>query len=632
MRPGLLFSVLLLSIVHCFGQKQYAYTVDLTKVVDDRVKVDLVPPKITVNEVVFYLPKIIPGTYAIADYGRLVHDFKALDKSGKELPVEKLDVNSWKIKHANRLVKVSYWVDDSFDMVTDGPSIFWPAGTNIEAGKNFVINTCGFFGYLENLKDVPYTFNIIRAREWYGSTGLIADRVGEPLGKLKLETTDPNPDVVVDVYRTDNYDQLMDSPLMYAEPDTAIIKVANTEVLISSYSPNKKITARQIAGSIREILMAQRDFLGGNLPVDKYAFIFYWTDQPVTQYGALEHSYSSLYYMPEATIEQMDAQVKNFAAHEFFHIVTPLTIHSEEIHRFGFNDPKMSRHLWLYEGVTEYFAGSVQVKYGLINRQEYFDRMRQKMLVADNFIDDVAFTDISVFTLDKYSDQFYNVYMKGALIAMCLDIKLLSLSEGNYGLKNLVADLGKKFGKSKPFKDEELFDEVAKLSNPEIGKFLKQFVGGPGPLPFSEIFDLVGINYEPFVSRWELSLGFEPGSIGVVQHDGKPMLMVANAAALNEQGRLCGFQQGDILLAINDEAVPGLNEVGTYIEKHRQNLREGEKITYTVLRKASDKDDFQTVNLSSTVKQVERRNNHNIQPNESATAIQLKIREAWLSP
>jgi predicted metalloprotease with PDZ domain len=41
--------------------------------------------------------------------------------------------------------------------------------------------------------------------------------------------------------------------------------------------------------------------------------------------------------------------------HEFFHIVTPLSIHSKEIQDFDYND-KMSEHLWMYEGVTEYFA------------------------------------------------------------------------------------------------------------------------------------------------------------------------------------------------------------------------------------------------------------------------------------
>ncbi len=266
--------------------KGYQYTVDLTKVVDDRVYVELIPPAAGKEEITFFLPKIVPGTYAIADYGRYVADFKAVDKKGNALPVEKIDENSWKIKNASKLAKISYWIDDSFDTKKDGPEIFWPAGTNIEASKNFVVNTSGFFGYLDGLKDIPFQFNVIRAKDLYGSTGLIPVSTGNTPKALKLEKTADDNMKAVDVYRTTDYDQLIDSPLMYAKPDTAVIRVANTEVLIGSYSPNNKVTAKQIAASIREVLMAQKEFLGGKLPVDKYAFIFYFTDQPVVSYGA----------------------------------------------------------------------------------------------------------------------------------------------------------------------------------------------------------------------------------------------------------------------------------------------------------------------------------------------------------
>jgi predicted metalloprotease with PDZ domain len=302
---------------------------------------------------------------------------------------------------------------------------------------------------------------------------LIALQTGQTVKINKENTTDT--ERRIDQFRTENYDQLVDSPIMYAKADTAIIKVANTEVLISSYSPHGKIKAKEIASTVRDVLMAQKEFLGGKLPVEKYAFLFYWTDKQVRSMGALEHSYSSVYHMPETSIDRISGYLKDFVAHEFFHIVTPLTIHSEEIHHFDFNEPKMSRHLWLYEGVTEYFAQTVQVKYNLLTRDEYLAEMRQKMLIADRFLDEVPFTDISLGALDKYADQYYNVYQKGALIGLCLDVKLRALSKGEYGIQNLIADLSKQYGKSKAFLDEELFATIATLTYPEIGDFLGTF-------------------------------------------------------------------------------------------------------------------------------------------------------------
>lgn len=628
-------------------ERQYQYTVDLTNVVNDRVYVELIPPGVKDREITFFFPKIVPGTYAIADYGRYISDLRALDRKDRELPVEKVTENEWKIKKARKVTKITYWVDDSWDTRMEGPEIFWPAGTNIEESKNFVINSGGFFGYFEGLKEPGFRVNIIRPKGLYGSTGLIPLETGQSTASLKPEKGDKSKNMVVDVYTATDYDQLVDSPLMYAEPDTAIIRVANTEVLIGSYSPTGKVTAREIAESIREVLMAQKEFLGGKLPVDKYAFIFYFTDKPVMSYGALEHSYSSFYYMPEMPIEQMKQQLRDFAAHEFFHIVTPLTVHSQEIEDFDFNDPDMSKHLWMYEGVTEYFAGLVQVQYGLITLDEYMETVREKMLTADQFINDVAFTEISEFTLDKYHDQYYNVYQKGALIGLCLDIKLRKLSGGKSGLKDLMLRLSEKYGKEKAFHDDSLFNEITRMTYPEIGEFFTRYVAGEKPagqdsssrptpvepLPFEEIFDAVGIIYAEEHTFSDYSLGIDNPDLGIIEIDSVPRLQIATTARLNEMGKVLGFQEGDVLIQINGEDIPDLGtaEFPAFIERQLQSLQEGEDLTYTVLRKNSNGERKETI-LTAPVRKVDMTQRHLVAPNPQATAEQLALREAWLTP
>lgn len=634
MRIKILLTLVLQAVfLVSFSQNKgnYQYTVDLTKVVNDKLYVELSTPPITTPEITFYMPKIIPGTYSIADYGRFISDVQATDKKGNKLVVERLNDNAWKIKNATKLKKITYWVDDVIDTELKEIPIYPMAATNIEDGKNIVINPSGFFGYLEGMKEVPFTFNIIRQKDFYGSTGLIAQKTGEPLAKVSKEKTPAGVEKLVDTYTTENYDRLIDSPLMYNKADTAIIKVGNTEVLIGAYSPTGKITAKEIAASVREVLLAQKEYLGGTLPVDKYAFIFYFTDKPLYSYGALEHSYSSFYYMPEAPIAQMNQQLRDFAAHEFFHIVTPLTIHSEEIHNFDFNDPKMSKHLWLYEGVTEYFAGNVQVKYGLITPDQYLTILRQKMLTASNFLDEVPFTDISKYTLDKYKDQYYNVYQKGALIGMCLDIKLRKLSGGKYGIQNLIADLSKKFGKTKAFKDEELFDEITKLTYPEIGEFLKRYVGGPEKLPFQEVFDMVGVSFVPEISNSEFNLGFERNAITIAQVEGKPKLAIGNADFLNAQGKSVGLATGDILIKLNGETIPDLGpELGAFIEKQQANMKEGAILSYTVLR-ANEAGEQKEVELKAPMAKIERKKKFILSFDQNASPEKLALRQSWLS-
>ena len=72
----------------------HAYSIDLTKVVDDRVKVSLNAKLVGLadaenNKYKFHFPATIPGTYATLDYGRFIHDFKAFNASGTKLKQQK---------------------------------------------------------------------------------------------------------------------------------------------------------------------------------------------------------------------------------------------------------------------------------------------------------------------------------------------------------------------------------------------------------------------------------------------------------------------------------------------------------------------------------------------------------------
>ncbi len=622
-------AILFLTSAAFAADGNYKYTINLARVVENKVYVELDPPKIEDSEVIFYLPKMIPGTYAIEDYGRFLSKLRAFDKKGRELPVEKISTNSWKIGKANKMKKLSYWIEDTYHSEIEGPEIFQPAGTNIEEGKNFIINASGFFGYFEGMRKFEFNVEVLKPANFYGGTGMIPVSINNTLdAKFTLggQTFDSN--TTSDYFRTNNYDQLVDSPILYCEADTALIDVAGTEVLVSVYSPNKLVTAKEIAASIKEVLMAQRDYLGGSLPVDKYAFLFYFTDKPVTSYGALEHSYSSFYYMPEMPISEMGQQLRDFAAHEFFHIVTPLNIHSEEIGHFDFNNPKMSRHLWLYEGMTEYFAGNAQVKGGLISTQEYLGMLQEKLQISSQFLDTVAFTDISLGALEQYEDQYYNVYQKGALIGMCLDITLRELSDGSYGVQNMMADLSKMYGMDKSFKDEELFDVITELTYPEVGDFLNTYVGGNTPLPYADYFIKVGVKYALMDSVMDFSLGLSQQSIGINFEEGT--IFVQDEEALNLFGKALELKNGDIIKKINGKDFPKLGpELGTFIEAILSEMNVGDPYS-VVVKRTNEEEESREVELTAEIFKVKRAVPFNLTLMEHPNEEQLRLRKAWL--
>ena len=82
----------------------------------------------------------------------------------------------------------------------------------------------------------------------------------------------------------------------------------------------------------------------------------------------------------------------------------------------------------------------------------------------------------------------YNVYHKGALIGMCIDILMREESNGNRGILSLMKELSAKYGKNKPFVDDNLIAEITAMTYPSVGEFLKTHVEGDVPINYNEFF------------------------------------------------------------------------------------------------------------------------------------------------
>ena len=589
--------------------KNYNYTMDLINVTDDKVQIELLVPEMRSKKAVFQMPKIIPGTYTIYDFGRFISDFQAYDKSGNSLEVEHPEVNTWVIKDAKSLYKVRYRVDDTFD-ATEGKSVAGMSGTNIEAGKNFLINAHGFFGYFKDQEFQPFHITVKRPAYFAHQSAYTSVMVEED----------------ADMFTANNYHELVDMPVMYCKPDTTVIRLGNTEVLVAVYSPNGSIQSKELSEKYETLLYSQRDYLDGELPVERYAFLMYFMDKPLPiGNGALEHNYSSVYCLPELPFHQIAGYLVDIASHEFFHIITPLNVHSEEIHYFDFNDPDMSRHLWMYEGVTEYFSHHNQVRSGMISEEEFLKRMGQKIHHSKSeYNDHLAFTELSEGCLDDHASEYANVYQKGALIAMCMDIELLRLSEGKYGIVDLMAELSSKYGSKKPFKDKKLFKSIEKMTYPEIGDFLNTYVGGDEPIPYGLFFDRAGIAYEAprdtmMISLGNIQLGFNPDT---------RRLMVAGTHSMNEMGRELGYQVGDEFISINNEKVPQSN-ISVFINEIKSEMIEGEPLKVVVVRKDADGVERE-LELEAPARKVRLILPPAVFPDSDLTVDRLTLRDTWL--
>jgi predicted metalloprotease with PDZ domain len=457
------------------GAQATSYEVNLLDRADDRFKVVAQLAGLGPADSIFQFAATAPGTYQVEDIGRYVENLRAFDAHGGEVPVARVSTNRWRFSDPARVRTVRYAIAETWDTPVSEHTPYLMCGTSIEA-DNVLVSPHAVFGYPARRQAQPVRVRFDRPAEWKVGSALVPDADGW--------------------YHADDYDQLVDSPFLMGSTLTeATMSVGDVPVEVWVYSKTGKVRAAQLMGSMRSMLTAAGAFLDG-LPVDRYAFLWHFEDVSM---GAWEHSYSSEYVMaePQTWTRAVGQSLTDMAAHEFFHVVTPLNIHSEIIEHFDFEHPTPSQHLWLYEGVTEWASDAMQLRSDLIQLPAYLAKVVEKILVDRQYFD--ASYSLRKLALTSYTDagqqQYGNIYMRGALVAGLLDIRLLELSGGRRGLRELILDLAKEYGKDRPFPEDRFFDIVTAKTYPAIGDFFDRYVTSAEPLPIAEYYAKLGIRF-----------------------------------------------------------------------------------------------------------------------------------------
>jgi predicted metalloprotease with PDZ domain len=480
--------------------------------------------------------------------------------------------------------------------------IFSPAGTNILAGEQFWINFSGFVGYFNGQEEKPYRISIKHPVHLFGATAAI----------------DKDTAANGDSFYFKRFAEAVDNPVMYSRPDTAMFRVNDMDVLLSVYAPKKNTSAKKLKPALEKMVIAQKRFLGDLNTTKKYAVLVYLTssaDGDAKGIGALEHNNSTTAVFRESMTSN---DLVGVISHEFFHTVAPLKVHSEEIRYFDFESPEMSRHLWFYEGVTEYFANLFQVNQGLISENDFYDRMTAKIKSAGEYNDSLSFTNMSKNVLqDSMKREYPNVYQKGALIAMCLDIILREHSNGKDGLLSLDRILIKKYGADKPFKDEEFISTISDLTFPEVAGFLKQHVEGGMPIDYMYYLNRMGLT-ETMVPVPEPIAFIYNDALYINIDQEKKQVVVDQPDDQNKFLKNLGLKNKDVLLTMNGLAFNA--EDGSSAVMLGYQLVEGDPVTLEIVRDGKKMELKGTIKLNYTDEQGFRFSDHS----------KLRLKDSWL--
>ncbi|CAN5748867.1 hypothetical protein BH11BAC7_BH11BAC7_29510 [soil metagenome] len=530
------------------AENSYNITINLQNVTPDkdRVKITILTPAIQAQTINYVLPAYLPGVAGKVDAGRFIHQFYALDDTGNPLKVSKRGENLivMKMRKGATLKKIEYWVDDTWDAEKEKTSqadekynyVPQVAGTNIDAGNNYVLNHAFLFGYIKGFSELPYHITILKPEDLSASSAL----------------TITNETQTRDGYQAGSYKELIDNPVMYSRPDTVGFMAGNIYVTISVFSENGRISARLVRRLIATSIISSANFIP-EIGAHNYTLIFYFTTPFKTMlntngsYGGLAHNHSAFYFLPELADEDMLAnELQRETAGDILHLLGPLDYQSVCSNN-DFLKPQLSKSWWFSEGVNLYFSWLAAIRDSTVSENEFMGFVSSKIRLAQ-LTPKKPISDINLLSgWLKIPLRREAMRARAMLIAFMLDIKITELSNGKTGLREVVLQMNGKY----TMHPDSLENWLKRESGADLSQFFTDYVDGIKALPLIESLGKIGWAYAPAAVDSILTFG----RFGLLYNDNLDAFFVYNVEEIN----LFGLGDGDRIVSVDGTIVGSSN-------------------------------------------------------------------------
>ncbi|NCO64847.1 MAG: peptidase M61, partial [Flavobacteriia bacterium] len=234
--------------------------------------------------------------------------------------------------------------------------------------------------------------------------------------------------------------------------------------------------------------------------------------------------------------------------------------------------------------------------------------------------DSMSFTEMSENVLDEpYSKQYYNVYQKGALIGMCVDILMREGSNGQRGILSLMKELSNKYGKNKPFEDDKLFEDIQAMTYPSLKLFFDKHVIGTTPIDYNEFLNKVGLEINE--GKVETNYIQNAGAL-IISGDGqKGTIFFTDLVLDNSFWVEQGVQPNDVIKEIDGEPMTLQN--ANQILQNVFMWKPGKDIEVKLDRNGEEI-------IIKTITTPSYTMGKGIMPKSNATQAEISLKEAWL--
>ncbi|MVN21815.1 M61 family metallopeptidase [Mucilaginibacter arboris] len=538
------------------------------------------------------MPVWTPGSYLIREFSKNIEAFKVISE-GKTVPHKKLRKNSWFINTKNfAAVTVMYRVY-AFEV---------SVRTSFVDASHAFLSPAGIFLYPDGMLNLPSTIRIVPCNNWKTvSTG--------------LESVNNDPCF----FYAPNFDTLYDSPFEVGNQHVFSFTAAGVLHEVAMYGGGMYEEEKLITDFTRIIEEETRIF--GENPNMHFVFIIHNFNNGG---GGLEHCNSTVLgvsrtaYAAEKTYQDFLGLV----SHEYFHLWNVKRLRPEALGPFDYQQENYTTSLWIAEGFTAYYDNLVLRRAGLISPENYF-----KLLSADiNNLENVPGRKIQTITEASFDTwiKFYrpnentpnttvSYYIKGSLIALCIDLLIIHQSNTAYSLDEVMKRMYKQFYKTenRGYTEAEFRIALEEVAGCTLNHIYEHYINGVEELDYNHY------------------LGYAGMRLRVCPPENKPLPTTGFTAALTagklivtQVGRdtaawLAGISVNDELLAINGNRIADL-------EKALQFQLPGDTIDITLIR------DGRLLQIPLTLEN-QHKIKYQVEEINEPSVTQIAVRNKWIN-
>jgi predicted metalloprotease with PDZ domain len=250
----------------------------------------------------------------------------------------------------------------------------------------------------------------------------------------------------------------------------------------------------EFASSI-ERFARQAFALFGKAPYTSYTFLI-----EDGAWGGLEHVNSVSIGAQSSNLAKDPHSAMGEIAHEYFHTWNLVALNPRGVLLATVDPPTHTRELWWSEGVTMYYAETLQRRAGipeggttrLQDLEEEIDRFYGNAGNSYLSPERGSWASIDPPDLDT-GDYLSNYYTQGRLIAHALDIIIADSTRGRRGIDDVMRLMYDRYAKKRAFAGADIETAVHDVCQCNIDRFFEDHVRGARPIDFNALLAPLGL-------------------------------------------------------------------------------------------------------------------------------------------